>query len=473
MDLNELTKAINEEGRPLIVGSGPSGLTAAVILIELGYRPVMVDAHQNWNKDSNLDRTLSQMFAKGHLNDYSTYYQSEFSNTLYDRGILARQSFSFGGFSRVWGGTVDFSDEISSWQPELIPNEADYQVVGSILGVDVSSSHHTYSDFHQITHDRRLNLKRFLSKESLIAIEQSGPKACINLGLCIKGCPVDSIWFAGNKVNELIERRELDYLGEIFLNKLEEGNQKPILEFKSRKFGDFKLSPRKAYLGLGPIGTASVLIRSDFEKEYLIKDSRTVFTASISLTKMKESNGHTLSKFWLKSREKGKLTAQIYDPSLQNKARLLLKYPILRFLNFALEGILLRLQPAVIYHSSSNSDSIVVKKMRDSIIVKGNARKKAKFKAYWEMSKLALELISDKRLLLIFGGFGKPGTGFHSGSFLECGNQVDHLGAILKDIHIIDSSVLPELPVGSITPTIMVNAARIVRQTNPGNGTIK
>jgi ferredoxin len=307
----------------------------------------------------------------------------------------------------------------------------------------------------------------------LIAIEESGPKACINLGLCIKGCPVDSIWFAGNKINELIRNNELDYLGGIFLSKLDSSNREPILEFKSAKFGDFKLSPRKAYLGLGPIGTASVLIRSGFEDEYLLKDSRTIFTASISLTKMKESNGHTLSKLWLKSRVKGILTAQIYDPSLQNKARLLSKYPFLRLINFPLTGILLRLQPAVIYHSSSNSDLIVVRKMKDSIIVKGSSRIKARFRSYWEMSKLALELISDKKLLLIFAGFGKPGTGFHSGSFLECGNQVDHLGTILKGIHIIDSSVLPTLPVGSITPTIMVNAARIVRQTNPMKGIVR
>jgi choline dehydrogenase-like flavoprotein len=90
---------------------------------------------------------------------------------------------------------------------------------------------------------------------------------------------------------------------------------------------------------------------------------------------------------------------------------------------------------------------------------------------YKSKRKLALALL---RRRLLFGGvfippigsdFSAPGTGYHFGATLPMGTASDYLGRIQdwKNIHIVDSSVLPFLEVGSITPTVMANAHRIAR----------
>ena len=110
MEFQQLLEAINVHNRPLIVGSGPSGITAAAVLTHFGQQPVIIDSHRIWEKDTHVDSELTKLHAKTHMGNHFAYYQSEFSTTTYDKGILARQTFGLGGFCRVWGGTIDFSE---------------------------------------------------------------------------------------------------------------------------------------------------------------------------------------------------------------------------------------------------------------------------------------------------------------------------------------------------------------------------
>jgi hypothetical protein len=113
----------------------------------------------------------------------------------------------------------------------------------------------------------------------------------------------------------------------------------------------------------------------------------------------------------------------------------------------------------------SISDPIILRVCGAEIFVSGKRALRNILKSYNQLIKLALELIRFKLLLFIPLNLGKPGDGFHSGAFLQAGEDVDSLGRIAANVHIIDSSVLQELYPGSITPTIMLNSARIVRST--------
>jgi hypothetical protein len=61
----------------------------------------------------------------------------------------------------------------------------------------------------------------------------------------------------------------------------------------------------------------------------------------------------------------------------------------------------------------------------------------------------------------------KPaGSGVHTGSSFAIGRQTNSLGQLNQEVnvHIIDASVLPDIPAGPITYSVMANSARIVRE---------
>ena len=62
--------------------------------------------------------------------------------------------------------------------------------------------------------------------------------------------------------------------------------------------------------------------------------------------------------------------------------------------------------------------------------------------------------------------YSAPGAGAHSGGWLPMGKSSDLLGRPngMKNVHVIDSSVLPSIPAGAITFTVMANAVRITSE---------
>ena len=60
-----------------------------------------------------------------------------------------------------------------------------------------------------------------------------------------------------------------------------------------------------------------------------------------------------------------------------------------------------------------------------------------------------------------------PGEGVHYGAWLPMGKKSDLLGRPNEctNIHVVDSSILPSIPPGPITFTLMANAIRIVEDT--------
>jgi hypothetical protein len=63
--------------------------------------------------------------------------------------------------------------------------------------------------------------------------------------------------------------------------------------------------------------------------------------------------------------------------------------------------------------------------------------------------------------------FALPGEGVHNGAWLPMGSSTDLLGrpAGSKRIHVVDSSIIPSVPAGAITFTVMANAARIAKNS--------
>ena len=92
-------------------------------------------------------------------------------------------------------------------------------------------------------------------------------------------------------------------------------------------------------------------------------------------------------------------------------------------------------------------------------LIKKNLRRKV---SHSNEAFRKLGLITFSRFLVL----GLPGDGVHTGGWLVSSEKCDDLGSPIaqKGVHVIDSSVLPSIPDGPITFTIMANAVRIVSE---------
>jgi hypothetical protein len=461
-----------DDKNPVIVGSGPSAAIVAEYLVSRGLVPTIFDAHSNGKIGEVEAKYLKNIGFKSHLQSYNSYYQSPLSNLRYRKKFMARQSFKFGGFSRVWGGTLSFFSDINLWPREIRPNSQDYSFTEHFLGwhnqryleqnldLDVDYPQNYISKMN--TGSRNLT-----AQASRLAIANQGPNKCVNLNDCLNGCPTDSIWFAGNPLKKLIDAQKVDYKPNSFLHSISKDEGKSLLLFQNEEHEYFEVEFSHAYLGLGPIGTAALLIRSGIFSEINIENSHTVFASAFSLNKQNYPKTNNLSKWWVMKTKGLKMMAQIYSPDLKLAQIAAMKMPrVIPFRNLVARLLIPYIHPMLIYFDSSISGSIKVKKIGSEIEVSGTIPEKSKN----QIRKILIGLFRDfAKIGLYIPTFmikiGSVGTGFHSGSFLKFGQHINESAEILdfSGIHFIDSSTLPSIEPGSITPTIMLNAVRIAR----------
>jgi len=453
------------ENRPVVIGSGPSGAMAAFALCAMGQRPIIIDSELLIPRNDDEESKLNSMSLKSYFGSFATYYQNPNSDLSYASDLIVRQNFTVGGFSRVWGGTLDFFHDINEWPSELRPNQQDFDLVRQCLDeLKLENCNERYSPQFKIESGKVTSLKKYEACDSLLAVARTGRNSCENNRLCLTGCPNDSIWFAGNVINKLIESDMIDYYPGYFLNTIESSGSGSILHFVDPSGQSFETSPDKCFLGLGPIGTASLLIRSGVKDEIIIPDNHTVFTGAIKLKKNPPPSGNTLSKWWMRKTVFPEVAIQVYEPDYRNIQRLISLFPIFEKFPKVAKFITSRIHPMIIYFDSSISNSMIMSRKNNGLFLHGENRKRNNFYARIELLKLMFELARIGRFFPFFiGKLSKPGAGYHSGAFLKLGVEVDSLGQIAKSIHVVDSSVLPNLRPGSITPTIMLNCARIVR----------
>jgi len=223
-----------------------------------------------------------------------------------------------------------------------------------------------------------------------------------------------------------------------------------------------------SFLACGALGTAAIVVRSGWRDRVVVRDTATIFAAAVRLgrTKVQRRSHHGLSQWWVR-RTDSVVSAQIYPPDAGNAQRLAQRAPLLeRLAPRLLRAIAGRLHPVIAYVDPEQSDRLQVGLVEGEVFVDRLPRAGAQRVVKGALRSLASVMRRGGYFLPAFAAeVSGPGTGYHSGASLPFGTETDSLGRLdgLKRTHIVDASVLPLIEVGSVTPTVMANAARIGR----------
>ena len=209
-----------EEYEFLIIGSGPSAVAAAAMLIEIGKKPCIVDAGGIPNSDAEILKTrrrngdkdttkngVARNKEKTWFNSAFPYEQNTNSNLEYSKDVSVRGSFAKGGLSAVWGATSSMTWDYSSWPTSCIPSEADVAFVANILSPSVTTDKHSEDcKYREIpgSVNSSLLMKTFTENDQkdLFSVEASklaisskaAESGCVACGSCLNGCAWDAIW---------------------------------------------------------------------------------------------------------------------------------------------------------------------------------------------------------------------------------------------------------------------------------------
>ncbi len=449
----------------IVIGSGPTAVACLSSLIENGIRPLVLDFGIESIKNSgHIDRSQKVWF-----NSVAAYHQPSNIEVIYHSDINVRASYGLGGFSRVWGATCNLKGDFLNWSENIRPSDADIELVSELLNpstfeISVESSGSQVYKTVQNLNDDLVVIKPTLA----IDTRSTSKNRCINLGNCLTGCEVDSIWYAGDMIKKWSESHLIDYRSGVLVEKLIAIDN--IVEIHARVGSEVRIfKGYKVFLATGVLSTSQILINSKMLEEVVINETPTYFLAAISMHPgiLPISNSITLSKAWLTDAKKSFLV-QLYCPGEGNLKRIQGALPAVFSKGLVLKLATKFLMPLIIYAKEVPAARMFYNSERERIEINPVKSKKrsAEFKRIVKL--IRKPFLKSLALLPPHYFFLKREvlSGYHFGASIPHGAKTDELGQVsgFNNIHIIDASVLPEINPGSIASIAMINAARITRR---------
>ena len=297
---------------------------------------------------------------------------------------------------------------------------------------------------------------------------------CYYCGSCLNGCPGSFIW------STLNEKLNVTHLKLRVLSLCEIQNKVSISGLTIDNQLVKNLNFDKVFFGFRPCRKFRILATSKMvPMEAILQDSAMFYTPIYAPKKLKniKENSFALSQIFIHlkfNKSKNVSMYQLYDfsESLVERTRSLNRFT--RVVPKRLYRIVLkRMMISIGYLNSKDSPSIEMKlkadgdveiilskvgrdlNFRNNLIKKSNLELTKKFR---EIGMLPITFLNKKAF---------PGEGVHYGAWLPMGKKSDLLGRPNKciNIHVVDSSILPNIPPGPVTYTLMANAIRIVEDS--------
>ena len=421
--------------------------------------------------------------------------------------VALRPTLARGGFSSVWGAAMlPYSEsDVSGWPIRLSDLAEHYAAVAKFTGLSAKRddleklfpTHLAQPAALQLSRQAKIFLGHleknraplraagFVFGQARVGVRVATPESngCVYCGLCMYGCPYGYIYNSEDTLRELQAHPNFSYQSDVIVTRLRENPAGMTIEGYQRVSREpFAAECSRVYLAAGVIPTAQILLRSQnlYDQPAFIQDSQ-YFLIPLALARsagdVRQEALHTLSQLFVEifdseiSPHSVHLQVYSYNDLIGQAVRKSfgpLAGP-LELLARALERRLLVVQG---YLHSSHSARIALTLKRgtpDRMHLRAEPNPETKP----IIRRVVRKLLRHARH---FGALPLPpmlqiaeaGRGFHSGgTFPMSANpaamQSDTLGRPhgWSRLHVVDASVLPEIPATQITFSVMANAHRL------------
>ena len=421
-------------------------------------------------------------------------------------GVALRPSLGRGGFSSVWGAAVmPYSQKDTARWPVTAADLAEhYAAVVKLTGISaVSDDLEKIFPIHagapaalamsrQATflRDRlaknraELNAAGIHFGQARVAV-RAGEIGCVYCGMCMYGCPYGYIYNSEQTLRELQRHPNFTYRTDAVVTRVRENAGAAIVTGYHRTTrAAFEISAQRVYLGAGVIATAKIVLQSLelYDQPVRLKDSQYYLFPLL----LARSGGdvqhellHTLSQMFIEIFDEQitphSVHLQVYSYNdLVGQAVRQSFGPAAGLMGWFADALAKRLLIVQGYLHSDHSSQIAIR-------LKPDGRLQLQAEANPAVRPMIRQVL---RKLMRHGRqlgawpltpmlqVAEPGRGFHNGSSFPMrpnpgDMETDTLGRLprWRRIHLVDASVLPDIPATQITFSVMANAHRIGWQT--------
>ena len=449
---------------------------------------------------------------------YGSWFPYAFQeiDALFQKGTDCCISHAQGGLSNVWGGAMmpNRQEDFEQWPITLQNLEPHYSAVADVVKIaagkddlerlfpfyaptlpapQMSQQARTLVD-HMQRNKSVLNAHGIHFGQSRLAMRTMDSvygKGCNGCGLCLSGCPYHAIYNTSETLREMRGNPKFRYLKGLMVKEIHESKPGGV-QIKCHTIPDAEtltFEGSRAFIAAGIISTAKIVLQSLMASgQNCIENLKICYhpyflfpllmfknTPNVTAEKI-----HTLTQLYIEifdekvARYPVHLQISTYNEIVRDKLRHELRY--FKPLTGCIEKVLLgRIIAAQGYLHSKEASPIVVRSFVDPTTqnVRLELRGEMSPHVRGAMKRVCRKLLTNSLRLgampLSFIVYpGKPGIGNHCAGIFPMRKtpkdfETDVLGQLnrLQRVHMVDASVLNDIPAPTITYTAMANAHRI------------
>ena len=419
----------------LVIGSGPIGVFATKYLLEKNKSVVLIDNSKKKNFSNHSNLNLKK------IESHSFVYDFQNSATKKNKEVLPISSKSAGGFTKVWGGTLNPID--------------DSEV--SKLGIDLNVYKRKYKVLLETIPNYELNeyLDNFKTTTGQ-NIKLSAPILSTKKGS-------ESFWSSEVLLNELLNshKERIKYIDNVDVkNIIKENNDYKIITDEIELHFDVK----KIFVCSGSFSSSQIASRMIEAKNFTISDSQLQVWPIFYFGKKFKKENNKFNSFDNEAYSKlminvwnhsSSIKCQLYEINKESIFEIKKRLPIISIPIVALLRVFSKRIFLLFVYKDSEHSKYSLFKLRDN-------KKTELLKTIKPNNKISLlKFIGnflEKKLLIIpfqypFISYGS----FHHGNLcvIKDGNKIylDEFGQISKyeNIHFVDSTAMKFIPSGPFT----------------------